>query len=249
MVEILHRCLPDDLTDGKLLPGIRPLVDGKWLRVDEAYAAQMTYRRALLADKRTAVLWRGAQASEAIAEVFEAVLELMPAMGFAVTERFIECPDGRVIDRTSDCPLAVLGSTVQQDICILQKSGDEHVLTAAILCFPASWMLAEKAGHPLEAIHAPVAEYDDNIAKRVQRLFDGVKADRPLWRNNLVGSDDPDLFSPCSEVNSDRHKPSLEFARFLRAERQSIVRLPKSRAVVFSIHSYMVAQNRTRAPV
>jgi hypothetical protein len=37
-------------------------------------------------------------------------------------------------------------------------------LTAAILCFPASWTLAEKLGRPLGAIHGPVAGYDPGMA-------------------------------------------------------------------------------------
>ena len=57
-------------------------------------------------------------------------------------------------------PMGTLGHLVQEDLCLMEKRGEEHVLTAAVLCFPASWRLADKIGRPLEAIHVPVPEYD-----------------------------------------------------------------------------------------
>ena len=38
MTEILHNDLPPDLRLHAPLPGVAPLGDGRWLRVDEAYA-------------------------------------------------------------------------------------------------------------------------------------------------------------------------------------------------------------------
>lgn len=240
MDEILHQRLPADLTDGTRLPGTQPLTSGRWLEVDEAYAAQMAYRRALIASRRDAVLWQAPAAAAAVAEVFTEALALLPTLGFEVTAHEIHCPDGARIARASDDPLALLGRLAQEDICIMQKNGAEHVLTAAVLCFPASWTLAEKAGRPLIRIHAPVDEYDEDLAKRVQRLFDGVQVGRPLWRNNLNYYDNPELFQPRSEAEGARAAPAPQRAPFLRAERQCILRLPKTKAVVFSIHSFVV---------
>lgn len=149
MVEILHKAMPDDLRAINPLPGMRPLADAGWLRVDEAYAAQMAYRRNLIKERRNEVLWQSDAAGEAIGELADMVHEKLPSFGFVLTTHQILCPDGAAIEREQGGSLAVLGQSVQEDICILQKSGDEHVLTAAILCFPASWTLAEKAGRPL----------------------------------------------------------------------------------------------------
>jgi hypothetical protein len=150
------------------------------------------------------------------------------------------CPDGHIVLLDEHAPLAVLGRIVQEDICILQKRGDEHVLTAAVLCFPAYWMLSEKAGRPLTHIHGTVPEYDADIARRVQRLFDGVQVGRPLWRSNRIWRDDPELFQPLSVTAKRRAAPEPQTARFVRVERQCILRLPVSGAVVFTIHTYMV---------
>jgi hypothetical protein len=240
VTEILHEVMPSDLQADAPLPGVRPLSDGHWLCVDEAYAAQMAYRRALISRRPQDVIWQADDAREAVAELYDAALDLLPDIGFTVTATHIMCPDGTRIVRTEEGALHTLGRVVQEDLCIMQKKGDEHVLTAAVLCFPASWTLAEKAGRPLSAIHKPVEEYDADLSKRVQRLFDGVQAGRPLWRNNMVWYDNPDLFQPRSETEPHRLVPQYDRAAYRRAERQCIVRLPKTRAVIFSIHSYLV---------
>jgi len=46
-----------------------------------------------------------------------------------------------------------------------------------------------------------VAEYDVDVAKRVQRLFDGIKPGRPMWRFNVLEYVRPDLFQPRSETD------------------------------------------------
>lgn len=239
MAEILHPVLPPDLVFDAPLPGVRPLADGRWLRVDEAYDAQMAYRRHLLAERRPQVLWQDDAAQAAVEELFAAALASMPALGFTIDEGCIRCPVGHSVRLDADRPLAVLGQVVQEDLCLMERRGDEHVLTAAVLCFPARWTLAEKAGKPLTRIHKTVQPYDEGMAKRVQRLFDGVQVGRPLWRNNMLQYHDPDLHQPISERPGGQLPPRSGRAPYVRAERQCIVRLPQTQAVIFSIHTYV----------
>jgi hypothetical protein len=248
MTPILQASIPEDMRDPRPLPGIAPLSDGRWLRVDEAYAGQMAHRRRLISGRRGEVLWQSLEAGEACAEVMDEALKLLPSMGFDVSRSRVVCPDGHEVDLAGDTPLALLGQIVQEDICVLQKVGAEHVLTGANLCFPAYWMLSEKAGRPLVHIHGTVPDYDDNIARRVQRLFDGVQVGRPIWRHNRIWRDDPELFQPWSVTTPRGLAPRPEVARYVRAERQSILRLPQSGAVVFSIHTYIAATGNYRSP-
>lgn len=233
MSVILQAELPHAQRGAPGLPGMAPCGVDDWLRIDEAYPAQMAYRAALLAQRPADVLYEPIAAQAPMRELLEAALEIMPGMGFDVAGGVVTCPDGRRVAVDYDAPLRTLGHLVQEDLCILEKRGDAHVLTAAVLCFPANWRLAEKVGRPLIGIHAPVAEYDANIAGRVQRLFDGVRAGRPLWRFNKLRYADPDLHQPCRRVVG-ADEP------FIRSERQCILRLPRSNAVVFSIHTYVV---------
>lgn len=246
MPEILHTEIPPDLTPSDALPGVRPLTDGQWLHRDEVYAAQTAYRRSLIAQRREDVVWASERAHDAINELFIEASKSFAALGISATARHIFCPDGTEIDREAETPLAVLGQVLQEDICILQKEKDEHVLTAAVLCFPASWTLAEKAGQPLTRIHRPVNAYSAGVARRVQRLFDGVQVGRPLWRNNYLPYDTADLYQPLSEADPERHVENPSNAPFIRAERQCILRLPQTRAVVFSIHTYVARRPMTQ---
>ncbi len=242
MVLILHDDIPDAQKAASKLPGIAPCAPKDWLRVDEAYAAQMAYRAQLLSERRDAVLFCASGALPAAQEVLTEALEVLPGLGFDVTEDAVRCPDGRQVVLDHDQPLLTLGHLVQEDICLMQKQADQHVLTGAVLCFPANWRLAEKAGRPLTDIHLPVPEYDDNIACRVQRLFDGVQVGRPLWRFNRLTYADPDLHQP-------RKKDDGGVGDYIRTERQCVVRMAHSGAVVFSIHTYVVRAAQTFAKV
>ena len=245
---ILQDRLPYAFTDPHRLPGTRPLGDAPWLLADEAYAAQMAERDRLLRERRDAVLQLSEAARPAAEELFDTVLASLPE-GFAQDGGTMRRPDGVRVPLDRADPLGTLGRLVQEDLCLLQRPSEEaaeHVLTGAVLCFPASWTLAEKMHRPLTAIHRPVPPYDANIAARVQRMFDGLQVGRPIWRFNLNYYAAPDLFHPRSESDPRRQEPA-DAARFLRSERQCLLRLPETRAVVFSIHTYVLLREAAGA--
>lgn len=217
------------------LPGVQPL-EGAWLRVDEAYAAQMAYRAELLDTRREAVCALDPGALPAAQEYLGLVLEALPE-GFARAGGKVCCPDGREVTPDAARPLESLNALVQEDVAILERRGEEHVLTGALLCFPASWTLSEKFMRPLSTIHDPVPDYAP-VAARVQRMFDRVRAGQPLWRANALMYHDADLHQP--RRGDDRRVPPKGVPRFLRSERQTLLRLPRTDAVAFVIHTYVV---------
>lgn len=226
------------------LPGLNPVAPGDWLRVDEVFAAQMRERDGLIARKRAAVLALDEAARPAAAELLDAVLvEISAKPGYMIGEGAVRRPDGVEVPIDRGDPLATAGRLVQEDLVILEKpkGGGEHLITGAVLCFPASWTLAQKFMHPLTTIHLPVPGYDATIARRVQRLFDGLQPDRPIWRANYLVYGDPALHQPRREGESRKLAP--KGPRWLRMERQVLRRLERSRAVVFSIHTYVLAMD------
>ncbi|MHA7874674.1 heme-dependent oxidative N-demethylase family protein [Roseivivax sp.] len=237
---VLQRHLPYDPGAGARLPGTRPLGEAPWLIADEAYAGQMALRDRLLADCPEVVLALDPGARPAAQELLEEVLAELPA-GFAQAGDQVTRPDGVSIAIDPARPMETLCRLVQEDLCILEKpeGAEEHVLTAAALCFPARWRLSEKFMRPLVAIHAPVPEYDEGVARRVQRMFDGLRPGLPIWRFNVLWHDDPTLHQPGPPAARPKWAP--ERAAYLRTERQVLRRLPKTRAVIFSIHTYMLA--------
>jgi hypothetical protein len=222
------------------LPGTTPIDPADWLLRDEAFAAQMAYRDRLIAERRDAVHAIAEAAVPAAEELLALVLaHLAAAPGYAREGDAVRRPDGVPVPLAGP-PLVTVGRLVQEDLVILEKGEGEpeHRLTAAILCFPSNWTLAEKFGKPLARIHLPVDRYDETVARRVQRLFDLLRPEAPLMRANVLFYGDDDLFNPRAEFAP--HAPADGAARFLRVERQVLLRLPETRAVVFSIHTCMV---------
>lgn len=243
MEPVLQRHLPfapwaDPRT--RRLPGILPLAMDDWLRVDDAYAAQMALRDRLIAERPAEVMGQMPMAAAAVDELFAYTLARLPE-GFRRAGDQVFRPDGVVVPLDSGAPLATLGRLVQEDLCLMQEDGQgEHLLSAAVLCFPAGWRLSEKLGRAMMRMHQPVEKYTDDVGRRVQRLLDAVRVETPLWRANAHLSRAP-LFNPLSE---DHPKDLVEEAEmpFVRSERQCLIRLPESRAVLFSIHTYVVAR-------
>lgn len=217
------------------LPGIQPLTLTDWLLRDAAYDGQMALRDRLIASQRADVQRLSSQGQAAAQELLATVLGLLrQSSAYQVEETWVKRPDGVVVPVLAEDPLGTLGQLVQEDFCLLQKQDGEHVLTGAVLCFPASWSLADKYMKPLGLIHQPVGEYDGDIGKRVQRMFDMMRSEQPLWRSNVLLYDVPSLFTPFAKARQTGDEG------YVRSERQSLVKLPKTGAVVFSIHTYLV---------
>ncbi|MFT3974559.1 MAG: DUF3445 domain-containing protein [Amaricoccus sp.] len=111
-----------------------------------------------------------------------------------------------------------------------------------MLCFPSNWTLAQKFGMPLGRIHLPVDVYDETVARRVQRLFDAIRPEAPIMRANLIPYAHANLHSPRPEFS--RHSPGAGEVAYVRVERQTLLRLPLTRAVVFSVHVYQLPLDR-----
>lgn len=233
------------------LPGIQPAASGDWLRVDEAHAGQMAERDRLIAQAPGVVHALLEPARPAALELLDLVVaECRRLPGYAVAPddasdgapAVVTRADGMRVHLDRNAPLLTLGRLVQEDFCLhLPQTGPgtagEHALTGAILCFPASWTLAEKIGRALTGIHQPVQPYDAALAARVQRMFDAIRPGQVLWRANALLYADPALHQPRREGDS---RPRPADRQFLRSERQCLLRLPVTGAVVFSIHTTIV---------
>ncbi|SDZ13721.1 Protein of unknown function [Jannaschia faecimaris] len=237
---ILQATLPYTPWDDPALsrmPGMRP-VKGAWPVVDDAYAAQMAERARLMREYRAAIWAEVPGAEEALAELLATVLAGLP-QAFCRDGDSVTCPDGRVVS-VSGHPFEVINQMLQEDVMLLDRpsTATEHVLIAGLLCFPAYWTLAEKIGRPLTRIHEPVPGYDGDVALRVQRLFDRVPAGRAMWRANILPHTEAILHRPRPTA---RHGTTT--ARYIRSERQTVLRLPQTGAVMFAVHTYLVPIN------
>lgn len=202
-------------------PGLSPL--GKRpLRVRNAdFAAQLAERRRLLAEQPEAVLAclpEGAAAAQELAARFRIRAEGTSA-------------------------LAAIGAAGAEDWCLLlpDAGAGEYRLVGAVLCFPSRWSLAEKMGRPLTEIHGPVPDYDGTLAQRVNRVFETLRPDAGLWRVNWLVHDTDELHLPLSRKEKAGAVAEGAGPIYLRTERQTLTRLPKTGAAAFGITTAVCA--------
>ena len=129
---------------------------------------------------------------------------------------------------------------VADDLAVLQpiKSTDgteKLLLTAAVVCCPSRWSLAEKMGHDMLAVHAPVAKYAEHVGAAVDNYFQRITVEKPVWRSNWIVQDHPALFQPVIPPG-----PLLENPQdlWIRMERQTLRRLPETGGILFTIRGY-----------
>ena len=153
-------------------------------------------------------------------------------------------------------PIERAGRLVQEDFCLHQPRNGAYVLSAASLCSPTRWRLAEKLGRSLDEIHEGVPLYPDRVQRRVNATFRALKPLRPMRRTNWSVLDDAELFQPDSRHDLDPLNDAISpegqtFGLWLRVEVQTLVRLAENDAVVFSIRVFQTpfASLRLRPPV
>lgn len=220
------------------LPGLQPVGIDSWLVRDDAFAAQMALRDHLLATRRADVHASLPGHEHLERALLSAVRRNLPP-GYAIDGDIIRRPDGVAIDTAEGSPLIAAARLVQEDLLLLAPGAGTYRLVAAVLCFPASWTLAEKLGRPMLDIHAPVPRYNPVLAARIDRILANLQPHQPVWRANVFLYNQPDLYHPRTEAAPRLFIDDID-AAYVRVERQCLMRLPESEAVVFSIHTYVV---------
>ncbi len=234
--EILHTDLPykpwmSPATNR--LPGIQPVGSPQWIERDDMFNLQIGYRDWLVTHHKDRVINYGHANIAVMDELYQTILTGLDDT-YQIKQNSIIRPDGFDVP-TNTHPMDCLARLIQEDLLILEKHQDGYILSGGILCFPASWTLSEKVGKPLDRIHQPVRSYDSSMAKRVDRLFTGIRVGHPLWRANYLLYETADLHQPRREAEQ---KPTLN-PGFVRVEKQTLFRLPETQAVIFGIHSYV----------
>lgn len=151
-----------------------------------------------------------------------------------------------------------LGRQFQQDLVLMghRKSrgrggegqqGEELVCLGGHLCFGSGWSLADKMGKPILDIHAQVPGFAEAAGTATDRLLRRLKAGRPIgrWNWTLSAIDRLNLAPFLAHVwMSSREQITPQNAGercFVRAERQTLSRLPRPRGILFTIHTYLTS--------
>lgn len=226
--------------------GLRLLDIDRWIEPDHAAEAQFENKRHLLKERHGEVVAALPVSEAAQAELLKLLASHLMRQHPGIYEqsgtRICRVPHGDTVDLADDSLSAIdrAGRLVQEDICLMQAGEGGHVLTAASLCAPSAWRLADKIGRPLEGIHEPVPGFGESLLRRTERIFSSLRVDQPVWRTNWSIMSEPTLFLPGGHDRSpDRLVGLLAQTAgdrlWLRVERQTLRRLPQSGAIVFTI--------------
>ena len=240
--------------------GVRPLGDAPWLCVDGALGERLDEKERLLAARpdivhgalesgeagsREALERIGAWLLANAADTHEADgsggvrVRGRPSAGGGSRER-LEPPE-------SAPPLVRAARLVAEDLALLRRDRTGWRLVAGCIAFPSHWSLAEKLGRPLAEVHAPVPGYaaGSRNARTLDRMFDALRPDAPVLRGNWALHADPTLHRPAAAADAGADHPqdarphvgrSLE-SLWLRHERQTLSKLPRSGDVLFTTHT------------
>jgi hypothetical protein len=92
-------------------------------------------------------------------------------------------------------------------------------------------------------VHEPVPGYEEELASTMDRFFERLKVDKPVWRVNWGLIDDPTLFQPTGHgrkgLNPDITVENAGDKLWIRMERQTLRRLPRTRDILFTIRVHV----------
>ncbi|MEY2452307.1 MAG: hypothetical protein QOD92_1881 [Acidimicrobiaceae bacterium] len=126
-------------------------------------------------------------------------------------------------------PLERAALRVEEDLCVLI----DGTLVAGCVCFPSHWHLRDMIGRPLTEVHHRVPGYASELSSRVDSFLRRLTTGTVVGRRNFAIHELPHLFAP--DVPPTSGVPPAE--QWLRSERQTLRRLPRSEAVLFTIRT------------
>lgn len=235
--------------DGSRTPftiGLRPLDLKDWFEPDAHLPAHLAEKARLLADARDVVFAAEPGTEDAQEEVLALMAEHLPRAHpgiYEVDGRTLRAvPAGVAVSLGDDSEPALMRAArvVQEDLVLMRKGEGGYRLAAAALCFPSAWSLREKFGQTLDGVHAHVPGYAGTMGTRMNRIFENLKVDAPVWRMNWSLYADDELHHPESkETPRDWFSGHDGLAAFVRIERQTLRRLPVSGDIVFTIRIHV----------
>jgi len=252
-----HLSFDRDVFD--LAMNMRALKDDRLIEVDgDRYRQELSEKEAILAGDHR---YYCQLPHRTAAMQWEAMELLLPAMARHYPEHFGLATHGdrwlwtnRLLDlctsfRFGDAttlplpPLDWLGRQVQEDLCLMDGEAAGTPLVAGHLCFAAGWCLDEMMGKSFLAIHGAVPLFAERIGQPANALMERLKAGRPVGRFNwsITGSDRLNL-SPAAATGRNDFTVTVTAADagdrcFLRSEWQTLSRLPRTGAILFTIHT------------
>ena len=153
-------------------------------------------------------------------------------------------PNHKFTTTETSAPLKNASLMVQEDLVLMLPKKEKYFLGAASLCAPSNWSLKEKFNGSLLELHKDVPSYEREIGNRVNNLFNKLPNDRIFQRFNWSIYEEATLFQPAKSKSFVERSKTITNKNagdrlFIRVERQTIRRLPKTQAIAFTIRVHV----------
>ena len=199
--------------------GLRPIPESAWLPPVDDAIERAADRRRLLDARPDAHFACPPEAYEAAAELLALIAPEVHATGAEA--------------------LREIAARVPDDVCLLTPD-DPPRLRAAVLTASTGWRLGDKLDRDLTEIHDPVDGLEARIGDRMRSFCARLPDDRIFERGNWALYDDDawdrsegPAIGPSVAARGDRAEVTEML--WLRTERQTLRRLPRTRWLVFTI--------------
>lgn len=257
-------------TQGHVVMGIQKRTRSEWIRIDNGYLARINDRRQLVEDKPDLIIGTGPKVDAAIVELYDEVMvrylpARFPTMFQEITSKGIvknlatgtTYPVKNLGSVSTAAMLTYMSENVEEDFYFMCPDADNQFrLQGYIACFPGGFLSPSRVGESMREIHAPVPGFDQKLGLSVDRYFirmvPGDFIGRMNWSLQVDGEDlfrvDGNNYYPgtTQEVGDDKFNPKFSEC-FLRCEHQTLTKLPKTHAVIFTVRSYMTPLHKIRA--
>ena len=237
--------------------GLRPFSPSGWITIEADYATVMREKRERLRAYRDQYYCALASSLPAQRELRERVVAHLlqdhprhfRRRGAVVASSgdSFECDLG---DDSVE-PLLQLSQLIEEDFMLIEEVDGKPLISAASNVYSSSGRLVSSVGRAIAWAHEPVPKLTAALGPRIDRIIDSVHAATPGERYNWQVTPLGSVFFPRDNphaANAAAMHEALEILRaeperageilWIRVERQTLSRLPESRAVAFSLHTY-----------
>ena len=224
--------------------------------VEPNYAATMREKRARMVDfpdlyYRT--LPCSCEAQHELRELVAAHLAADHPQHFRRSGPALQCLiDGERYDLQDESiePLRQMSRFIEEDFMLIQDIDGAQTITAASNAYSSSGRLVNSVGRNVAWAHEPVPQLTAKLGPRIDRMIGSIHADMPCERFNWQLTPLATKFFPhmAHAANADamrricddlrRNPQRAEELLWIRVERQTLLRLPESRAVAFTLHTF-----------
>lgn len=166
----------------------------------------------------------------------------------SINEEYLPSSSGNIDPKQL---LYYISSHIEEDLLILLKDdptdpNEEYIMRASITGFPNGFDPVETFDKPISVIHQPVPQYRERLKTAMGRFFNRLEPIDLWYRTNWSMQIGKSLFSldgnhgRPGQVIKQLTVDEIDFheGAFLRVERQTFTRLPKSRANIMLVRTY-----------